>query len=1531
MASNVSYELTLSDKRIIASLDRVIDKLKDVNAEADKTQSNIRSAGRVMANAFDSAQGETNQLTKDLKDLGKEAKKTGSELDSAFNVDTGNASQSVNGLITSFNDLISKGGELKEALAGGDSAGISDALGGIRGGLGALLNPMTLAVGGAVALGAGFVALSANAIQSAQELNKLKREIATLSGLGGDELDRVTAGVSATAKTFELEQTQLIETINAVARNRRISFEEASKLVTTLAESGLGEEGLKRLREYDVQFKELGTTGKESVDIIRVAFAQGIFDDKFEDALKEGGIKLKEFSDSSREAIQPLGADFARNFEKDLKAGTKTGFTLLQDLAKQAQKVGISQQQAQLLVADLLGGSPGEDVGVQNLINTLANYDTILADVNKRTESQRKTNESLNESQRAVETELAKLGNTFSGTDKQVTIITNRFKAFGIQALNAIIGFVSRVGEILAPIFDPIQEAFSDLFDFFAESAGQVTTFFDNFIASSGIVEGVLKPTFETISNIIGAFFDRVKEGFTLLSEIPAFIARIFGFVTSAIDTVRAKIVEFAPFLKPVLDAVFFGFDQIRKVINTVVDAFSDASSAGQFFGQVINALTVPFKAVIETLQLAVVGTRVFGNEVKKLSNQFLGTNFDINPELSTNTFNKQLADYKKKAGNLFITPTVKPTLDKKQAQKIAIDAQKSINEERDKIRGGTTQAQGGAEAEKFEIKITADIKPFLDAIQRAKDEIRTIGQNEQVRVIQFQTAVDEITLKRSQEGIERSKIESEQRIATIQLAFATETALREVEIRRKTALEGLDNQRTEQLKSISELKSVALQNQKRAELEKAFQSEKAKILANADADRLNVEELNNQKRLELEREQQRAVALLQLRTIEEQRKRIEESLKAQQQKQFDSLRTILSDTRLFEQKRELEISITIANRGEIEKQLTADLQRIDTTIADFRNKIATANPQNQGQREQLEKDVQILRNLEIERANIITASNNKILDEERRLIEAQKKIAQDELNIRKERFERQVAQAENFVNRTNQAFDTIADLNEEFRNRIAPGDLQATFDTSLLVINSFVTATRRSLGSFVSQFGEIGKIKFSLQGVQESARFIDDEIAALDDEIQKYKAQIRELARTDADPALKKMAQDQLDAFQKQRDVLEQQRKTLVGDRNVLQERIKLLDENIAKTEEALKTGRDTDTGDALEENQRKKAQESLEALKKQREDANNLLKASNSDTDKLLKERVKRVVDVSTNIAEVVGNAVFDALKAGSEALIQVLDAQIQSSQDRINQITDALKAGGKEARNFSVEQLEIEEARQAELERQRASELEKLQTYTIAQIALNGAIAIARTFAEYPFPVSLGIAALQGAAIFASILAIRSQAQAVKAEKGIVDINSQSLTDSRGVIQGKRHSQGGVLIEAEGGETILSRKHTSIHKTLLQKIHSETLTNDQIKAIHEIAKNPAFLGKLNLSLPTLRPEISHRAIIDNYRNNAPGSSNEYRQLLNEMQGMRKDLKESAPQVTAILNERGVWAITDRKTKRDRMRNQTSYGKRK
>lgn len=175
---------------------------------------------------------------------------------------------------------------------------------------------------------------------------------------------------------------------------------------------------------------------------------------------------------------------------------------------------------------------------------------------------------------------------------------------------------------------------------------------------------------------------------------------------------------------------------------------------------------------------------------------------------------------------------------------------------------------------------------------------------------------------------------------------------------------------------------------------------------------------------------------------------------------------------------------------------------------------------------------------------------------------------------------------------------------------------------------------------------------------------------------------------------------------------------------------------------------------------------------------------------------------MDVSTNIAEVVG-AVFWCFESRFGCVDSGVRCANQSSQERIDEITDALKAGGKEARNFSVEQLEIEEARQADIERQRASGVEKLQAYTIAQIALNGAIAIARTFAEYPFPVSLGIAALQGGDLCLYFGYSFASPSGQKPKKVLGDINSQSLTDSRGVIKGKRHCRAGCWLKPKGND--------------------------------------------------------------------------------------------------------------------------------
>ena len=92
---------------------------------------------------------------------------------------------------------------------------------------------------------------------------------------------------------------------------------------------------------------------------------------------------MKEFGVAAQDAIKPLGAEFIKKFEQDRLSGATTGLQLQRELAQRALEVGASEQDLQLLVADLLGGSPGEDVGVRNYINLLANLDEEIEKVNK--------------------------------------------------------------------------------------------------------------------------------------------------------------------------------------------------------------------------------------------------------------------------------------------------------------------------------------------------------------------------------------------------------------------------------------------------------------------------------------------------------------------------------------------------------------------------------------------------------------------------------------------------------------------------------------------------------------------------------------------------------------------------------------------------------------------------------------------------------------------------------------------------------------------------------------------------------------------------------------------------------------------------------------------------------------------------------------------------------------------------------------------------------------------------------------------
>ena len=88
-------------------------------------------------------------------------------------------------------------------------------------------------------------------------------------------------------------------------------------------------------------------------------------------------------------------------------------------------------------------------------------------------------------------------------------------------------------------------------------------------------------------------------------------------------------------------------------------------------------------------------------------------------------------------------------------------------------------------------------------------------------------------------------------------------------------------------------------------------------------------------------------------------------------------------------------------------------------------------------------------------------------------------------------------------------------------------------------------------------------------------------------------------------------------------------------------------------------------------------------------------------------------------------------------------------------------------------------------------------------LSQAVINGALGVTKTIANVGLPLAIPLVAAQGVLLATQISNIQ------KAERGLY-------------ISGKRHSEGGTLVEAEDGEVIINRNSTSMFRDLLSDIN-------------------------------------------------------------------------------------------------------------
>lgn len=224
----------------------------------------------------------------------------------------------------------------------------------------------------------------------------------------------------------------------------------------------------------------------------------------------------------------------------------------------------------------------------------------------------------------------------------------------------------------------------------------------------------------------------------------------------------------------------------------------------------------------------------------------------------------------------------------------------------------------------------------------------------------------------------------------------------------------------------------------------------------------------------------------------------------------------------------------------------------------------------------------------------------------------------------------------------------------------------------------------------------------------------------------------------------------------------------------------------------------------------------ESKEANQKVVE-SNQKLIQSEEDYQKELQRR-KTILIESIMLAQTLSNLYFE------QQLQQIAierDARLKAIEDeknaRINQ------AG-------ITNQKRIEYERQFELERQQVMKeaFEQEKKYKKQQAIINGALAITNILATTPDPTGI----LQAIRIGSAIATTAAQVALIDAQK----------FEKGGWIDGKRHRDGGTLIEAEKDEFIVNRSDAQKNKSLLESINKGMSE----KFIYDNYVRPAILNK-------------------------------------------------------------------------------------
>ncbi len=219
---------------------------------------------------------------------------------------------------------------------------------------------------------------NANIGEGWEQISLVMGQAKQVTGQVGEELGQTTKNAITLQDTFEnLDVESSLKTATTLAKQFGISTDEAFNLFAQGQAQGLDYSGemLDSANEYAVYFKTLGLSAEDMFNVFKSGKESGAFNlDKVGDAVKEFGIRIKDGSKGTTEAMAAL---FAPDDIDDFIGALNLGGTKTKEFTQLAEKMG-GVAPAKDLVAALQKGGTGAEKAYTSILNQMSAGGEIL-------------------------------------------------------------------------------------------------------------------------------------------------------------------------------------------------------------------------------------------------------------------------------------------------------------------------------------------------------------------------------------------------------------------------------------------------------------------------------------------------------------------------------------------------------------------------------------------------------------------------------------------------------------------------------------------------------------------------------------------------------------------------------------------------------------------------------------------------------------------------------------------------------------------------------------------------------------------------------------------------------------------------------------------------------------------------------------------------------------------------------------------------------------------------------------------------